>query len=361
VRLRELMSDAERQLRICNACRYCEGYCGVWHAIEWRADFDEKDVAYLSNLCHDCQDCYHACPYTEPHEYAINPPKIFSAIRNELYLEYARPRTLARVLYGRWNTFIAWVVGCVIFALVALQSNGSLFERFVGTGAFYRYVPESVMVSVFMILSLFILVTWFTASRNFWVSTSKGHVGPVTWSDVRDALRMAASLRFLGGGDESCADSTSSKLRKWAHQFLVCGFLLDFVSTTWAAFDSHVLGVQAPYPWTSPVVILGTLGGLGIVLGGAGLLYARGRAGEVAADASAAAMSTSFTLMLIIVAVTGLLLLILRDTSVMGVMLAVHLGSVAALYITAPYSKFVHFLFRFLALVRYAQEARQNK
>ncbi len=33
-------------------------------------------------------------------------------------------------------------------------------------------------------------------------------------------------------------------------------------------------------------------------------------------------------------------------------MLTVHLGLVAALYVTAPYGKFVHFLYRYLALVR---------
>jgi citrate/tricarballylate utilization protein len=56
--------------------------------------------------------------------------------------------------------------------------------------------------------------------------------------------------------------------------------------------------------------------------------------------------------------VTGLLLLLLRDTAAMGPLLALHLGVVFALFITLPYGKFVHGLYRFAALVRYAMERR---
>jgi citrate/tricarballylate utilization protein len=53
---------------------------------------------------------------------------------------------------------------------------------------------------------------------------------------------------------------------------------------------------------------------------------------------------------------TGFLLLILRETSLMGPLLAIHLGVVFALFITMPYGKFVHGIYRFVALVRYARE-----
>ena len=44
-----LLAEARRQLGICNACRYCEGYCAVFPALERRSILLDGDVAYLAN------------------------------------------------------------------------------------------------------------------------------------------------------------------------------------------------------------------------------------------------------------------------------------------------------------------------
>ena len=53
--------------------------------------------------------------------------------------------------------------------------------------------------------------------------------------------------------------------------------------------------------------------------------------------------------------------MILRDTGAMGMLLAIHLGVVLGLFLSLPYGKFVHGLYRFLALVKYASERRQRE
>ena len=50
----------------------------------------------------------------------------------------------------------------------------------------------------------------------------------------------------------------------------------------------------------------------------------------------------------------------LRSTPAMGTLLALHLGVVFAFFVAAPYGKFVHGLYRYLALVRHAQETRTH-
>jgi citrate/tricarballylate utilization protein len=67
-------------------------------------------------------------------------------------------------------------------------------------------------------------------------------------------------------------------------------------------------------------------------------------------------LDESFIALLFITSLTGLLLLLLRDTGLMGVLLIVHLGAVLALFVTIPYGKFVHGIYRTAALVKYAIE-----
>ena len=95
-------------------------------------------------------------------------------------------------------------------------------------------------------------------------------------------------------------------------------------------------------------MVLGTLGGLGLLIGPAGLFWLK-RA-DIAFPATL--FATSFT---------GLALLALRGTAAMAPLLYIHLGVVALLFITMPYGKFVHGIYRSAALVRYAVERHAGK
>ena len=57
---------------------------------------------------------------------------------------------------------------------------------------------------------------------------------------------------------------------------------------------------------------------------------------------------------------SGLLLFVLRATPVMGTLLIVHLASVIALYLTIPFSKFMHAPHRLGALLIDANERRRE-
>ena len=73
--------EAKRQMEICNACRYCEGYCAVFPAMALRRDFAAGDLTHLANLCHGCKGCYHSCQYAPPHAFGVNIPATFATLR----------------------------------------------------------------------------------------------------------------------------------------------------------------------------------------------------------------------------------------------------------------------------------------
>ena len=103
---------------------------------------------------------------------------------------------------------------------------------------------------------------------------------------------------------------------------------------------------------------LGTAGGVMLVIGTAGLLHLKGRSDREPADRAMAAMDVAFLLALLLTSLSGLLLLAVRDTAAMGVTLVIHLGLVAALFITMPYGKFAHLFYRYAALIRNSVEER---
>ncbi len=149
--------------------------------------------------------------------------------------------------------------------------------------------------------------------------------------------------------------------RRWFHHFTAYGFGLCFAATCVATLYHYVWGWEAPYAFTSLPVVLGTVGGIGLIVGPVGLLWLRAKADPGAVDPARGGMDTAFIFILLAVSVTGLALLALRETQAMGWLLAVHLGVVMGLFLTLPYGKFVHGFLRLAALTRYAIEKRRGR
>jgi citrate/tricarballylate utilization protein len=102
--------------------------------------------------------------------------------------------------------------------------------------------------------------------------------------------------------------------------------------------------------------VLGTWGGTGLLIGPAGLLAEKWKRDPALVDHERTGMDVAFIAMLFMTSLTGLALLLLRETAWMGPLLALHLGVVFSLFLTMPYGKFVHGIYRYVALVRYARE-----
>ncbi len=329
-----------------------------------RRQLSAEDVEYLSNLCHNCGACYYDCQYAPPHEFAVNVPSVLSGMREEVYARYAWPSFLAP-LYKANGVKIAMIAAmCVavfLLGFILMTDSGSLFASGAEEGAFYRAMPHNTMVLVFGSIFIYAIAAISISVRRYWLATGAG--GSLAWVSIWQASKDVSKLRYLDGGGMGCMHENEkpSNARRMAHHFTFYGFLLCLASTTSGTLLHYLFGMQAPYPFFSPTVILGTLGGIGLIIGPLGLLMIKRRSDDALRPSAKSGMDTAFLLMLLFTSITGLVLMVLRATPAMGIILAIHLGVVFALFLTMPYGKFVHGLYRYAALIRYANEQGLSK
>ena len=357
------LTEAARLMTVCNACRYCEGLCAVFPAMEMRRVFSDGDLNYLANLCHGCGGCYVDCQFSPPHEFNVNVPRVFGRLRAESYAAYARPRALSP-LFARNGLAISIItalsMAAFVLGFVAWHDPQALFAVHSGPGSFYALMPHNTMVAIFGAAFAYAVLALVMGMRAFWLDIAEPAGALAQPASIWQAVKDACSLRYLDGGGVGCynEDEKPTDSRRLYHHFTFYGFLLCFASTSTATLYHYLAGREAPYAWYDLPVVLGTLGGIGLIIGPVGLLLAKTRRDPELIDRPSLGMDVAFLAMLFLTSLTGLALLVLRETGAMGILLALHLGVVFALFLTFPYGKFVHGLYRFLALVRYAREKR---
>jgi citrate/tricarballylate utilization protein len=350
--------EVARQMQICNACRYCEGFCAVFPAMTRRLEFGKADVHYLANLCHNCGACLHACQYAPPHEFAVAVPQAMAKVRRQTYADYAWPAALG-ALYRRNGLVVALATagGLAAFLVLALALHGTLLHPPLA-GNFYAVFPHNLMAGVFGAVFLYVVLALAMGGARFWRDVTPGASAP---GAAAQALRNALGLTYLGGGHgEGCneEDDRFTLARRRFHHLTFYGFLLCFAATCVATVYHYAFAWAAPYAFTSLPVLLGTAGGIGLLIGPAGLLWLNLRRHPLAGDVEQRPMDRGFIALLFLTSATGLALLAWRDSGAMALLLAVHLGVVMALFLTLPYGKFAHAVYRCAALLKYAIEKR---
>ncbi|NLP64547.1 tricarballylate utilization 4Fe-4S protein TcuB [Paraburkholderia sacchari] len=355
-------AEVARQMQICNACRYCEGFCAVFPAMTRRLEFAKADVNYLANLCHNCGACYHACQYAPPHEFAVNVPKAMAKVRVETYAEYAWPASMG-ALYKRngLTVALALAIGLALFLALGTGFKGSLFAGALGGfgGNFYAIFPHNLLAAMFGAVFGFAILALGIGVSKFWRDVS---AGPASAPAVAEAAKHALTLKYLDGGHgEGCneSDDAFTLARRRFHHLTFYGFMLCFAATVVATFYHYALGLHAPYPVLSLPVLLGTTGGIGLLAGPAGLLWLNLRRDPARSDPNQRPMDRGFIALLLLTSASGLALLAWRDSAAMAWLLALHLGVVMALFATLPYGKFAHGIYRSAALLKSSIEKRQ--
>lgn len=354
--------EVARILQICNACRYCEGFCAVFPAMTRRLEFSAADAHYLANLCHNCGACLHACQYASPHEFGVNVPQAMAKVRGETYADYAWPPALGRLYKSNGLTVaLALAAALALFLVLTLATTGGLRHAPLA-GNFYAIFPHNTLAAMFGAVFGVAAIALSLGVRRFWRDVSAVPPHAERFGAAAEAAGNVLLLKYLDGGHgEGCnnADDAFTLARRRFHHLTFYGFLLCFAATTVATFYHYVLGLAAPYALTSLPVVLGMAGGIGLLVGPAGLLWLNLKRHPQQGDPAQKTMDRGFILLLLLTSLTGLALLGLRDGAWMGLALAVHLGVVMALFLTLPYGKFAHGIFRTAALLKWNIEKRR--
>ena len=353
-RSESLVKEVRRQAQICNACRYCEGYCSVFPAIHRQRMFSDGDISHFAQLCHNCRGCYYACQFTAPHEYDLNLPAVLAELRQDTWQRLAWPGVFA----DRFHRNGMAIAGVLVAAFALIFALATALRPESGAG-FYAYMSHSLMVAIFAPAFLLPLAAIGVSIRTHWKETAPG---PVAWSDLVEATRAAGQMKNLKGGHgDGCNFEDGDRFshaRRHAHQAMLYGFLLCFASTSSGTLMHYGLGLEAPYAWYALPKLLGVPGGILMCVGAIGLWGLKKKADPELGARGYLSGDYAFIALLGAVAFTGLALFAATGTGLVMPLLAVHLGTVLTLFLLTPYSKMAHGFYRFTALA--AEAARKR-
>lgn len=357
-------SEVARQMQICNACRYCEGFCAVFPAMTRRLEFGKADVHFLASLCHNCGACLHACQYAPPHEFNLNVPKAMAQVRGQTYADYAWPPALGRLYQHNGLTLaLALAASLAAFLLLGVVMHGGMAALLSVNGHFYSIFPHNLLVGLFAPVFLWVVVALGLGVRRFWREITPATSGaPLNLPATAEASHNVLRLTYLDGGHgDGChnEDDAYTLSRRRFHHFTFYGFVLCFAATSVATLQHYLLGVAAPYDLPSLPKLLGVSGGVSLMVGTVGLWRLNRRRHPLHGDPAQKPMDLGFIALLFLTSASGMALWLARGASAQGLLLCLHLGVVMALFATLPYGKFAHGIFRTAALLRHAVEKRQ--
>jgi citrate/tricarballylate utilization protein len=280
-------------------------------------------------------------------------------VRVRTYTDHAWPAALG-ALYQRNGLALslAVVAALALFLWLGAASQGHAWQAPLH-GDFYRVFPHGLMVALFAPVFIFALLALGIGVRRYYQGL---HPGAWQRGAAAEAAHDALTLTYLDGGHgEGCneADDAYTLARRRWHHFTFYGFMLCFASTCVATLYHYVLNQPAPYGWTTWPKLLGVSGGLALAIGTAGLWRLHRRRHPLHREPTQTGMDRGFIALLFAIAVGGLLLAVTRHTAAMPLLLSLHLATVMALFLTMPYSKFAHGVYRAAALLKWVIEKRQ--
>jgi citrate/tricarballylate utilization protein len=242
----------------------------------------------------------------------------------------------------------------MIAALIVNQGSlDKLFSAASTKDLFYEITPHNVLVGLFLPVFAWSVLAMARSGQKYWRNLSNMAVEQPHFStEARQTFADVATLRYLDGGGEGCTSENDqpTKRRRIVHQLIFWGFMLCFAATSVATVYHYLLDWPAPYPMLSIPKLLGTLGGVMMVVGCAAVLIQRPKRHSALKVPEQQTMDIGFVVVLLLISASGLVSMVLRTTAAMPLLHLFHLATVLTFFFLMPYSKFTHGLYRGLAL-----------
>ncbi|WP_393971624.1 hypothetical protein OXIME_000194 [Oxyplasma meridianum] len=334
------INEARRELIICNSCRYCEGYCDVWDAIERKTEFSKNDIFHFSNLCHDCRECFYVCPFVEPHEYKLNIPKALSKVRQYSYQEFSTPKKMSWV----YNKMSLLTLLLTIAAIAVLFSFFALSHGFSSFTGHYVGILQAIPISTFKVISIaiyvYVLSLWSVEGYLYWRAIKNDN--SIKFSSILAAAWDVIWHKNFRGGSAGCNYPTedSKKSRLYFHPLVFFGFIIDWVSIIF-------------YPFTNNLVFwIYTVGSAMIFIGASSLLYMKLVSNKTLENLDMRKIDFPFTVLLLLAGLTGMVFPLLLSYPEWVIVFLLHDAFIFSIFILAPYSKFMHPIYRYISLIR---------
>lgn len=260
---RELVRESGSQLNQCMQCGSCSAVCSLAPADR---PFPRKEMLWsgwglkeklIGNvdiwLCHQCGDCSTYCPRD------VKPADVLSAIRQQSYMHYARPRFLGKLLSSpAWLPLAMGIPVGVIILILVLAGTFQIPEGPVDYSAFF---PHALLNSTFSVITLFFYLLAAFGIGRFWKDmrrqTPPGERGMKRLPIFRVLGEILSHSNFSACG--------SKQTRKMAHMLLFFGFGLLILVTLYAIWAT--VTHNYPLPITNPFKIAGNAASLMIYTG----------------------------------------------------------------------------------------------
>ena len=304
-------------------------------------------------LCHNCGDCTSLCPR------GAKPGDVMGAVRSYAISEYARPKSVAKMVNDPNQLFILILIPTVIFIVLGLLTGLLNFnpggDEIVHSKFFSTWLVDLIMIPAFI---------W--AAAVFAMGISR-FLGDIHQNAVLEGKTDKEKIEIRGFLQALCqviptilkhkkfSECGENQERATSHLMVFYGFVGLFIVTNIFFVTLYVFQIHGPYQQINPVKWLANVSGIALVIGS--LLMLKDRI----ADSDQVTVYKDWYLigLALGLGVTGMLTEMTRlaDLAFLSYFIYfVHLIFVFNLFAFLPFSKLAHLVYRTVAMT-YAEYA----